>query len=72
MIVPAFPGSLLLPQWIAIKAIPGKTGTNHIPVVSVLMSSVSWFWNDLKEVGAFSKKCIINVCKLGLQNDNEF
>ena len=31
MIVPAFPGTLLLSQWIATKAIPGKTGTNHIP-----------------------------------------
>ena len=32
MIVPAFPGTLLLSQWIATKAILGKTGTNHIPV----------------------------------------
>ena len=31
VIVPAFPGTLLLSQWIATKAIPGKTGTNHIP-----------------------------------------
>ena len=31
MIVPAFPGTLLLSQWIATKAILGKTGTNHIP-----------------------------------------
>ena len=32
VIVPAFPGTLLLSQWIATKAFPGKTGTNHIPV----------------------------------------
>ena len=32
VIVPAFPGTLLLSQWIATKAIPGKTGTDHIPV----------------------------------------
>ena len=32
MIVSVFPGSLLLSQWIATKAIAGKTGTNHIPV----------------------------------------
>ena len=32
VIVPAFPGMLLLSQWIATKAILGKTGTNHIPV----------------------------------------
>ena len=32
VIVPVFPGTLLLSQWIATKAIPGKTGTNHIPV----------------------------------------
>ena len=31
MIVPAFSGTLLLSQWIVTKAIPGKTGTNHIP-----------------------------------------
>ena len=31
VIVPAFPGTLLLFQWIATKAIPGKTGTNYIP-----------------------------------------
>ena len=30
VIVPAFPGTLLLSQWIITKAIPGKTGTNHI------------------------------------------
>ena len=30
VIVPAFPGTLLLSEWIATKAIPGKTGTNHI------------------------------------------
>ena len=32
VIVAAFPGTLLLSQWITTKAIPGKTGTNHIPV----------------------------------------
>jgi len=31
VIVPAIPGTLLLSQWIATKAIPGKTVTNHIP-----------------------------------------
>ena len=31
VIVPAFSGTLLLSQWIVTKAIPGKTGTNHIP-----------------------------------------
>ena len=31
VIVPVFPGTLLLSQWIATKAIAGKTGTNHIP-----------------------------------------
>ena len=33
VIVPAFPETLLLSQWIATKAIPGKTGANHIPAV---------------------------------------
>ena len=33
VIVPAFPGTLLLSQWIATKAIPEKNGTNHIPEV---------------------------------------
>ena len=31
VIVLAFPVTLLLSQWIATKAIPGKSGTNHIP-----------------------------------------
>ena len=31
VIVLAFPGTLLLSEWIATKAIPGKTGPNHIP-----------------------------------------
>ena len=31
VIVLAFPGTLLLSEWIATKAIPGKTRTNHIP-----------------------------------------
>ena len=31
MIVPAFPRTLLLSQWIATKTVPGKTRTNHIP-----------------------------------------
>ena len=34
MIVSAFPGTLLLSQCIATKAIPRKTGINHIPVIS--------------------------------------
>jgi len=33
VIVPAFPGTLLLSEWIATKAIPGKIGTNHIPAL---------------------------------------
>ena len=39
VIVPAFPGTLLLSQWIATKAIPGKTGTNHIPEYACICES---------------------------------
>jgi len=42
VIVPAFPGTLLLSQWIVTKAIPGKTGTNHIPVVAGMRFISHW------------------------------
>ena len=40
VIVPAFPGTLLLSQWMTTKAIPGKTGTNHIPVIYASNTSI--------------------------------
>ena len=43
MIVPAFPRTLLLSQWIATKAIPGKTGTNHIPVIGGVSKSRNFY-----------------------------
>ena len=38
VIVPAFPGTLLLSRWIVTKAILGKTGTNHIPAFATWIS----------------------------------
>ena len=48
VIVPAFPGTLLLSQLIARKAIPGKTGTNHIPASKMGLTSVHIFSKSLR------------------------
>ena len=41
VIVPAFPGTLLLSQWIPTKAILGKAATNHIPAFACTCRPVS-------------------------------
>ena len=38
VIILAFSRTLLLSQWIATKAIPGKTGTNHIPDIKIFLT----------------------------------